>query len=106
MADDIAAIASDLRGILDRLAAIERQPQTAAPSRGDEHPDRGLKDLILAADAADLAHRAKKTMNAWCRRHPISGEVGFALQIGRRWFVSRSRLIRYLENENSSGSGH
>jgi hypothetical protein len=84
----------------DQLRAIKLSPV----GRSSDRPDKGFKDLIPAADGAVIAHRAKKTMVAWCKKHPISGDAGFALKIGSRWLVSRSRLIRHLTEVKSSGS--
>jgi hypothetical protein len=86
------------RALVDRLRAPKRALQ---PATTDERPDLGIKDLISAADGADLARRAKSTMNTWCREHAINGEAGFARQIGKRWFVSRSRLLRHLASGSS-----
>jgi hypothetical protein len=55
-----------------------------------------LSDLIPAGAAAALARRAKSTVAAWCRSNPINGDSGFAVKIGARWFVSKSRLLRHL----------
>jgi hypothetical protein len=81
----------------EELVALQRAPAQPASSP-DDRPDLGLTDLIPAADGAELAHRAKSTMNTWCRKHPINGGEGFAQQIGTRWYVSRSRLRRHLKN--------
>ncbi|MBW5434555.1 hypothetical protein FXB41_07120 [Bradyrhizobium canariense] len=64
-------------------------------------PDLGLKDLIPSGEAADLVKRAKSTMSKWCRDNRIEGERGFARQIGKRWFVSKSRLRRHLTSISS-----
>ena len=53
-------------------------------------------DLIKAADAAALARRAKPTIGAWCRKNAIDGEKGFAIKLGARWYVSKSRLLKHL----------
>jgi hypothetical protein len=85
---------------LELAAAIER---LRALGHGDveKRPDRGLKDLIPAGEAAEIAKRAKPTMNTWCRKHAIDADRGFAIQIGGRWFVSRSRLLLHLASGSS-----
>ena len=53
-------------------------------------------DLIKAAAAAVLARRAKPTICAWCRKNAIDGNAGFAIKIGTRWYLSKSRLLKHL----------
>lgn len=79
-----------LRAKYDRLRALKRAPVVADP------PDRGIKDLIPAAEAAALAHRSKATIARWCITHPCDSPGGFALQLGKRWFVSKSLFLRFL----------
>jgi hypothetical protein len=97
-----AAFERELAAASERLRAASARPASDEP---DPRPDMGFKDLIAAAKGAELAHRAKSTMNSWCGKHPVTGDAGFAVKIGSRWFVSRSRLIRHLADEaKSSGS--
>jgi len=93
IADLEAAVVKDVAVAAARLRSIARAP---GPQARDERPDKGMTDLITVTEAAKLAHRSKKTMNAWCRQHPICGEAGLAVKIGKRWLVSRSRLLRHL----------
>jgi hypothetical protein len=109
--DDFAELGDRLTAaaaaVAEAAAALNHLRTTTLRSvgRSEDRPDMGIKDLIPAADGADIAHRAKKTMTAWCKKNPIAGDAGFALKIGSRWLVSRSRLIRHLAEEaKSSGS--
>jgi len=83
---------------LELATAMERFRAIAnvATATSGLRPDLGLKDLISSAEAADLVRRAKSTLNTWCRENAINGNEGFAIQIGPRWFVSKSRLLRHL----------
>jgi hypothetical protein len=85
-----------------RLRAIM---DAAKVDRPDDRPDLGIKDLMPAAAGAELAHRSKGTMTAWCRRHQIVGGAGFAVRIGGRWFVSRSRLVKHLADSKPKSNG-
>lgn len=96
--EEVNELVAHLETVIDRLRAL-CAPQTDP----DDLPDRGMNDLIPAADGADIARRAKPTMNAWCREHPVDAG-GFAVKIGERWFVSKSRLVRHLKKAKSSGS--
>jgi hypothetical protein len=86
--------------LLEFLRALKRAPISGcadAPPKAIEDPlDLGIKDLIPAAEAAVLVKRAKSTMRTWCRANKIDGDEGFARQIGKRWWVSKSRLLRHL----------
>jgi hypothetical protein len=82
-----------LTAFSDKLRAAMRATSSLQPPH---ELDGGLTDLMPAADAAKIARRAKPTMNEWCRKHPIRDKSGFARQIGKRWFVSKSRLLRHL----------
>ena len=94
--DDLhTAISAAASAIAAAQAAFDRlRAPTEAPL--NDRPDHGLTDLISSAAAARLARRAKSTMNSWCREHAINGDAGFAIKIGTRWFVSKSRLLRHL----------
>jgi hypothetical protein len=86
-----ASALADAQAAFDRLCAC-----VEAPTITFERPDLGLTDLIPIGEAADLAKRAKSTMGRWCRANKIDGDKGFARQIGKRWWVSQSRLLRHL----------
>src|SRR6202035_1950787 len=86
-----------LTELVSKLSAISARP----PAAVGELPDLEIKDLISAAEGAILARRAKSTMNNWCRANAIDGEKGFAARIRKRWFVSRSRLLRHLASGSS-----
>ena len=49
-----------------------------APAPEAVRPDCGIIDLIDTAKASSEARRSKKTINEWCRTHPIDGDKGFA----------------------------
>jgi len=66
-----------------------------SPAQLADHLDMP-NDLIKAAAAAALARRAKPTICAWCRKNAIDGEKGFAIKLGARWYVSKSRLLKHL----------
>jgi hypothetical protein len=93
-----ASVARELAAACDWLRAVSARPATKA-----EKPpiDFEIKDLMPVGDGAALARRAKPTMSAWCRSNPIHGDRGFAVLIGKRWFVSRSRLMRHLASGSS-----
>jgi hypothetical protein len=80
--------------LLERLrSATVEAPQVApAPVDSSELP----KDLIEVGAAAALARRAKSTVAAWCRKNVIVGEVGFAVKLGSRWLISKSRFLKHL----------
>jgi hypothetical protein len=88
--------------LMERLrAASADNPAPAAVLVPDAPPVAPLdsdlpNDLIPAAAAAAIARRAKSTIGAWCRANAINGEHGFAIKMGARWFVSRSRLLKHL----------
>jgi hypothetical protein len=83
-----------LADLIAELRAATRATSSLQPP--DHELDEGFRDLMPAADAAKIALRAKPTMRTWCGKHKINGEAGFARQIGSRWFVSKSRLLRHL----------
>lgn len=89
--------AFEARMMLQRPAASSCPHFVETVPPETQRPDLGLRDLIPAAEAAGLVHRAKSTMASWCRRHAIDGSgEGFSVQIKGRWLVSRSRLLRHL----------
>ncbi|MET3965434.1 hypothetical protein [Bradyrhizobium sp. S3.9.1] len=89
------------------IEALQRLKLTRAPDAPPTAPvDQGppgveLSDLIEAGDAAAIARRSKVTIAAWCRENPINGEAGFAVKLGARWSVSKSRLLRHLASGSS-----
>jgi hypothetical protein len=68
------------------------------PSAPVDHGPDGLElnDLIEVGAAAALVRKAKSTVASWCRSNAISGADGFAVKIGGRWLVSKSRLLKHL----------
>jgi len=110
MDDDIEQIRRDFEAAIaaasaEAFARLRAIMDAAKVDRPDDRPDLGIKDLMPAAAGAELAHRSKGTMTAWCRRHQIVGDAGFSVQIGARWFVSRSRLIRHLAADKPKSNG-
>jgi hypothetical protein len=103
-----AHIIAELDRIDRERAALMKQLRTAfadnpagapdAPSVEPAQPEPVdyPTDLIPAGAAAALARRAKSTVNTWCRKNAIDGDAGFAIKLGSRWFVSKSRLLKYL----------
>jgi hypothetical protein len=93
------AVAAASAQAFDRLRALA----DASADRADDRHLR-IKDLMPAAEAAALARVAKTTMATWCRKNQVFGDTGFAVRIGARWHVSRSRLIRHLAADRSKST--
>ena len=91
--DERAEWMEQLRAALPgNIAAVPDAPPVAPAQLVEQIP----KDLIKAGAAAAIARRSKQTMTAWCRRHAFNGVDGFAVKLGARWHVSKSRLLKYL----------
>jgi hypothetical protein len=85
----------------EQIAALEKAIEILrglkhAPDAPPIAPVDPMSDLIEAGAAAAIARRAKSTIGAWCRANAIDGANGFAVKIGARWFVSKSKLLKHL----------
>lgn len=83
--------AAEIHALVERQAS-ERAAlvaQLGAPAS----PMSGLK---RATEVASTLRRDKSTVTAWCRSNQMSGDDGFSVKIGGRWFISMSRLKAHM----------
>jgi hypothetical protein len=86
-----------LQATIEWLRGQKRVPDAPPVAPLDPGPPGlELSDLIEAGDAAALVRKAKSTVASWCRSNAISGADGFAVKVGGRWLVSKSRLLKHL----------
>ena len=96
-ADEVDAQIATLEATIEWLRELKRVAVAppVSPAQLVDHLSMP-NDLIKAAAAAALARRAKPTIGAWCRKNAIDGENGFAIKLGARWYVLKSRLLKHL----------